>query len=164
MPIDRMFSALNISSSGLSAQRRKLDAISSNIANAQTTRTEDGTPYQRKEVVMRSVKTESFDTMLRRSSERLHTSNPRHINGRREILKTRRDEAAVKAEIRTDPTDYRKVYDPNHPDADENGYVYLPNVNILSEMVDMLEASRSYEANLSAIDAEKKMAKAALDI
>ncbi|GAB4364488.1 MAG: flagellar basal body rod protein FlgC [Calditrichia bacterium] len=164
MPFDKIFNALNISSSGLSAQRQKLDVIAANIANAETTRTEDGGPYQRKKVVMKAQESEGFQSIFRRTSQKLVKSNPHHISSGNFSRRLSSGGAEVKAVIEMDPTGFRQIYDPSHPDADENGYVYLPNVNLLSEMVDMISASRGYEANLTAIDAAKKMAKAALDI
>ena len=164
MSIDKIFSALNISASGLSAQRKRLDAIASNIANAQTTRTEDGGPYRRKISVMKEKKVDGFEIVLREKSQKLAISNPNHISEKRTVFTTKGKDVGVKTEIQEDVSEFKRVYDPTHPDADEEGYVSLPNINMVSEMVDMISASRSYEANLSAMDAAKKMAKAALDI
>ncbi len=164
MPIDKLFGSLNISASGLTAQRRKLDIISENIANANTTRTEEGGPYRRKIAVIKEKNDESFRTVFERKSHKLAVSNPAHISGAPRMLSTDSRSAKVEAEVKEDQSELTKVYDPNHPDADEEGYVYLPNVNMISEMIDMISASRSYEANLSAIDAAKKMAKSALEI
>ncbi len=164
MPIDKLFGALNTSASGLSAQRRKLDNIASNIANAGTTRTEDGQPYRRKITVMRAKNSEGFRTVLQRKANLLSTSNPRHLKGANFTTSAPGTEATVEAKTVEDKAALKRVYDPDHPDADEEGYVYMPNVDMVSEMVDMINASRGYEANLSAMDAAKKMAKAALDI
>lgn len=164
MPIDKVFGALNISASGLSAQRKKLEVISSNIANAETTRTDGGGPYQRKIAVLKAKKLNNFETVLRNKSSKLSTTHAKHFRGSDKMQKSRSQEISVQTNIETDGSDFKMVYDPNHPDANEDGYVYYPNVNMVTEMVDMINASRSYEANLSAIDASKKMAKAALDI
>ncbi|ERK31595.1 MULTISPECIES: flagellar basal body rod protein FlgC [Clostridium] len=130
-----MFNALKISSSGLTAERLRMDTISSNIANVNTTRGEDGKPYVRKIAVFK------------------------------EILDNKTGGAGVKAEkIVDDPSPLRKEYDPSHPDADEEGYVTLPNVNILNEMADMISASRSYEANIDTLNANKSMFMKALEI
>lgn len=130
-----MFNALKISSSGLTAERLRMDTISSNIANVNTTRGEDGKPYVRKIAVFK------------------------------EILDNKTAGAGVKAEkIVDDPSPLRKEYDPSHPDADEEGYVTLPNVNILNEMADMISASRSYEANIDTLNANKSMFMKALEI
>jgi flagellar basal-body rod protein FlgC len=164
MPIDKIFGALNISASGLSAQRKKLEVISSNIANAETTRTKEGGPYQRKIAVLKAKKENNFETVLKSKSGRLITTRAKHFPGSSILQKSGSQEISVQTNIETDQSDFKMVYDPNHPDADEDGYVYYPNVNMVTEMVDMINASRSYEANLTAIDASKKMAKAALDI
>lgn len=130
-----MFNALKISSSGLTAERLRMDTISSNIANVNTTRGEDGKPYVRKIAVFK------------------------------EILDNKTSGAGVKAEkIVDDPSPLRKEYDPSHPDADEEGYVTLPNVNILNEMADMISASRSYEANIDTLNGNKSMFMKALEI
>lgn len=164
MPVDKLFSALNVSASGLSAQRKKLDIISRNIANAHTSRTEDGGPYRRKIAVMQEKKTDGFKVMLRRHSDKLAVSNAKHIQGKSFTVRSNTQEFGVETKIMDDTSALKKVYDPDHPDADAEGYVYMPNVNMISEMVDLINASRSYEANLSAMDAGKKMAKAALEI
>ncbi len=164
MPIDKLFTALNISASGLSAQRKKLDAVASNIANANTTRTENGEPYRRRVAVMKAQKTEGFQVVLQRTTNKLAVTNPHHIQVRKKILSNKEEEVAVQAQVKEDPSEFRKVYDPTHPDADEDGYVRMPNINLVTEMVDMINASRNYEANLSSINTAKKMAKAALDI
>lgn len=138
-------SGMDISGSGLTAQRMRMDVISDNIANVDTTRTEDGTPYTRKKVV-------------------LEERNPRFAD----VLKnSSRDGGAggVRvAEIADDPTPYQLVYDPSNPDANADGYVQMPNVDITQEMVDMVSAYRSYEANVTAFNAYKDMAVKSLEI
>ena len=147
MNIDRFFNGLNISAFGLSAQRKKMNAIASNIANAETTRTEQGGPYVRKVVLMHEQSPENFASAL--NEESLGLQAP--VSG-------------VTAEETTDPSPFKMVYDPSHPDADEQGYVQMPNVNVVNEMVDMISATRSYEANVTAINAAKSMAKDSLEI
>lgn len=139
------FSALNISSSGLSAERLRMDTISSNIANVNTTRSEQtGQPYRRKIAVFQ----ENLD-------KELNPGNGQYENQ----LK------GVKAVgIVNDNSPLRQVYDPGNPDADANGYVSMPNVDILNEMADLISSTRAYEANVSAIGAEKSMFSAALGI
>jgi len=159
-----MFSMLNISASGLTAQRKKLDAISSNIANANTTRTENGEPYRRKIAVMRAKNIPTFEEFLQQNTLHLRTTNPEHISLAGETMRILSNQSAVETKIEEDKTPFKKVYDPNHPDADADGFVRMPNVNVVSEMVEMINASRAYEANLSTIDAAKKMAREALDI
>ncbi|MGC8819815.1 MAG: flagellar basal body rod protein FlgC [Fervidobacterium sp.] len=132
------FNIMNISSTGLSAQRLRIEIISTNIANSETTRTENGGPYRRKVPV--------FQELIR------------NVNGEKE------NGGVIVKSIYEDPSEFRIVYDPTHPDADENGYVRLPNVNIVREMVDMINAQRAYEANATAINTTKAMVNAALQI
>lgn len=139
-------SSLNISGSGLTAQKLRMDVISQNIANAEVTRTENGTPYRRKMVVLSSIKGEnSFRDALDKATQ----------------VKT--GGVQVKSIIE-DQSPLVPVYNPNHPDANEEGYVMLPNVNTAQEMIDMLGASRAYEANVTAFNATKSMVLKALDI
>ncbi|AZT89753.1 flagellar basal body rod protein FlgC [Caldicellulosiruptor changbaiensis] len=135
-----MFDAINISASALHAQRVRMDVIAQNIANANTTRTEDGTPYRRKIVVFEERK-RSFGDIL---NEKLNASSDTYAGVR------------VKAIIE-DTSPFKKVYDPTHPDSDQNGYVNYPNVDIVTEMVNMIEASRAYEANVTAMNITKSM-------
>lgn len=141
--------ALRIGSSGLTAQRLRLDLISNNIANAQTTRTEKGGPYQRQDVVF--------------MPEGNNPALPQSVAARRGGLSSL--QGGVRAvEITTDTAAGPRVYDPTHPDADANGYVNYPNVDIVVEMTNMLSATRSYEANLTSVEAVKRMALKALEI
>ncbi len=140
-----VFSAMNISATGMSAQRTRLDVISQNIANVNTTRDADGHVYKRKSVIFQEKTYVSFDDAL--------------INATGNLGK------GVKiSEIFEDSSEGRMVYDPSHPDADEKGYVTYPNVNTVTEMTDMIDASRSYEANVTAFNASKNMELKALDI
>ena len=133
------FTSLDISASGLSAQRQRLDVIANNIANANTTRTPQGGAYKREQVVF-SARMESLG---------VGAAQP----------------AGVEVpSVVTDPTPSRPVYDPGHPDSDARGYVQMPNVNIVQEMVDMVSATRAYEANVTAMSAAKTMALKALDL
>jgi flagellar basal-body rod protein FlgC len=132
------FNIMNISATGLSAQRFRIELISTNIANSETTRTEKGEPYRRKVPVFQEL--------------------VRNIQGRQE------NSGVIVKSVYEDPSDFRIVYDPTHPDADENGYVKLPNVNIIREMVDMINAQRAYEANATAINTTKAMITSALQI
>ena len=138
--------AMNVSASGMTAQRLRMDIISQNIANVNTTRDENGNPYRRKEVVFGEKDTSTFGDVLMRTSESVG-------NG-------------VKVTQIVDDTnaEMRKVYDPSHPDADEDGYVTYPNVNVVQEMTDMIDASRSYEANVTAFNASKNMALKGLEV
>lgn len=140
----KAFNNLRISASGLSAERLRMDTIASNIANVSTTRGENGGPYRRKIALFQENLTREMDRTTGKEKERL--------------LGVR----AVK--VAEDPTELRRVYDPTHPDADESGYVLMPNVNILNEMADMIAATRAYEANVDAINSQKSMFSKALEI
>jgi flagellar basal-body rod protein FlgC len=130
-----LISTLRASASGLSAERLRMDLIADNLANANTTRTPDGQPYRRKVAIFEPI-----------------TPTPRMPGGVRV------------AQIAQDASPPRMVYDPSHPDADPNGYVTYPNVDIVHEMVDMITASRAYEANIQAFNAAKDMFLRTLDI
>lgn len=141
--------ALRIGASGLTAQRLRLDLISNNIANAQTTRTEKGGPYQRQDVIF--------------MPEGGNSSVPATVAARRGELGL--EQGGVRAmQITNDTEAGPRVYDPTHPDADADGYVNYPNVDVVVEMTNMLSATRSYEANLASIEAVKRMALKALEI
>ena len=147
-----MFTAINISASGLSAQRLRMDVISNNIANANTTRTTEGGPYRRKRVIF-----SPSDTRVKYKSPFLPQKfRPLTGFGVR-VLR-----------IESDKRPFRLVYDPSHPDAlktgEKKGYVQMPNVNIVTEMVDMISASRSYEANVAMVDHSKMIFNKALEI
>jgi len=143
-----MFSAFNVNASGMTAQRYRMDIISENVANANTTRTEDGTPYRRKIVTFTEKGNQTtFSKVLG------HTSAGYTGNG----VKVSRVYEDTKTEM-------NKVYDPSHPDADENGYVTYPNVNIVTEMTNLIDASRAYEANATAFNASQSMALKGLEL
>lgn len=138
--------SLNISGSALTAQKLRMDVISQNISNASVTRTEDGGPYRRKLVVFReNTEAGGFSDVL----DGLGAQQPAGV---------------VISDITEDPSEGKPVYNPDHPDADENGYVMMPNVNTVEEMIDMMSATRSYQANITAFNAVKLMASKALEI
>ncbi|WP_204597830.1 flagellar basal body rod protein FlgC [Clostridium pascui] len=140
----KAFNNLRISASGLSAERLRMDTIAANIANVSTTRGENGGPYRRKIALFQENLTREMDKTTGREKERL---------------------LGVKAvKVTEDSAELRRVYDPTHPDADESGYVLMPNVNILNEMADMIAATRAYEANVDAINSQKSMFSKALEI
>ena len=144
-----IFNSINISSSGLTAERTRMDTISKNIANANTTRTSSGSPYRRQMVVFQENNKNSFSDYLSLYS---------NTNGLS-------DKDGVKiSSIVEDKSPFKKVYDPGHPDANEEGYVDMPNVDIVKEMVDMISATRGYEANITSINSSKTMAMKALNI
>lgn len=144
-----MFSSFDINASGLTAQRYRMDVISENVANANTTRTADGSPYRRK-VVTFAQKGDQTEF-----SRVLHSTMDHGYSGQGVKV------VSVSEDYRTE---MNMVYDPSHPDADENGYVTYPNVNIVSEMTDMIDASRAYEANATAFSASKSMAQQGLQL
>jgi len=158
--------AMEISSRGLSVQRAKMNAVAQNIANAETTETEDGGPYQRKRVVVSEDKIKgTFNSMVKEAGLRLSQTNQRHLGGKARRPGETVELSGVSGKEVTDPdSGFRLVFDPSHPKADEEGYVKMPDIEIVNEMVDMMAASRAYEANTVAISTAKKMAKDALDI
>src|SRR3954465_5269799 len=144
-----MFDAFDISASALTAERMRMDVTAENLANAQTTRTADGGPYRRKEVVLQEIeKGGAFAGNLRAA---MGAGSGR--SGGVEV-----------AGIAEDSTPSKMVYDPGHPDADANGYVAMPNVDSVTEMVDLISASRSYEANVTALQSAKQMFSKTLDL
>ena len=165
MKIGKVFSGFDLSALGMSAQRKRMDAIAENIANVETTRTEHGGPYRRKIVQFKDGAHQTFSKVLAWAGMRLDTTNVRHFQvGGAEFSDPDRLPGAVEAEQKEDPGEFKVVHDPANPDADENGYVRMPNVNIVTEMVDMIAASRSFEANATAISAAKSIAKDSLEI
>ena len=141
-----VMSGMNISASGMTAQRLRLDIISQNIANVNTTRDENGNVYRRKTVVFSEKDTTSFGNVLMKTAG------------------TAGNGVKVTEIAEDTKTEMRKVYDPSHPDADEDGYVTYPNVNTVQEMTDMIDASRAYEANVTAFNATKNMALKGLEV
>ena len=161
-----ILNSIQISSQGLSVQRRRMNTTAENIANAETTRTDDGTPYRRKRVVVEENTTQgTFDSMLKNAGMRIARTNPGHLGSKHVSVTRRMDLPTVTTNLVTDPESaYRLEYDPSHPDADEDGYVQMPDIDVITEMVDMMAATRAYEANTVAISSAKKMAKDALEI
>ncbi|MCL2047615.1 MAG: flagellar basal body rod protein FlgC [Defluviitaleaceae bacterium] len=147
------FNTMNISASGLTAQRLRMDIISENIANVNTTRTADGGPYKRKTVL--------FEEMRDNDPFSLVFSN---IFGNGGSIPAPQGMGVRVTNIVEDESPGNLVYEPTHPDANEEGYVRMPNINIVEEMVNMLVASRSYEANLSAMSTARNMTQRTLEI
>lgn len=143
-------SSLDIAASGITAQKRRMDTIAENIVNRETTRTEDGGPYRRKLTVFREIGQDSrFSSMLRTARRRGDSGTKGGV---------------LVEEVIEDQSDFLPVYDPTHPDANEEGYVLMPNVNTTTEMIDAMAANRSYSANISAFEAVKSMAQKALEL
>lgn len=164
MTIKPNFSAFKISSKGMSIQKKQMDVITENIANTSTTRTEDGSPYKRKYISVEFEKN-NFNQINQFSNLKsgYKSNNPNQISltpfGRNDVENINFD-----AKENIDNSEGELVYMPDHPDANEDGYVSMPNVNIVTEMVDMITASRSFEANLTAFNAAKQIAKDSLEI
>ena len=144
-----MFDALNVSATGLTAERLRMDVTAENLANAQTTRGADGQPYRRKEVVLGEIaQGGGFGAQLTKAMGTSAASS-----------------GGVEVEaITQDATPGKLVYDPGHPDADAKGYVRMPNVDTVAEMVDLITAQRGYEANVTAMSAAKQMFTKTLDV
>ncbi|MCR5474037.1 MAG: flagellar basal body rod protein FlgC [Lachnospiraceae bacterium] len=143
-----VFKSFGVNASGMTSERFRMDIISQNVANANTTRTEEGTPYRRK-IVTFQEKTQNpmkFSTIFKRARG-MDVGDGVKTMG-----------------VYEDQSDLTMVYDPSHPDADENGYVMYPNVNIVTEMTNMIDAERAYQANATAFNASKAMAMKGLDI
>jgi len=164
--MEGVFSSIQVSGSGMSVQRRKMNVVAENIANAETTRTEEGGPYRRHLLEVEAADEKlPFQTILKTSQAELHRTRRQHIPGLPSDLGNREKVAVAKAEeTQEGPDAYKLVYDPSHPDADEEGYVKMPDIEIINEMVDMITANRGYEANAMAISASKEMLKNALEI
>ena len=137
---------MDISASGLTAQRMRMDVIRQNIANIDTTRTEAGGPYRRRVTVFAAKEGNSFAAQLEGA------------------MSAQSGKGVCVTQIVEDMSEFKRKYDPTHPDADAEGYVSLPNVDEVTEMVDMMSATRSYEANVTAFNATKSIALKALEI
>jgi len=156
-------SSFDISGYGLSAQRFRINVISSNIANANTTETPEGGPYRRKEVIFKAI---DFDKQLNDelNSNYLKYSNPLDEEGNDEMeAKPALTTVSIAKIVRDDSKPILK-YEPNNPNADKNGYVAYPNINPVIEMADLVEATRSYQANVAAFQSAKTMASSAISI
>lgn len=165
-----LFGAIKTSASGLRGQRTKMDVVARNLANAETTRTEDGTPYRRQRAIFEQVLGDKVSTnRLKLSSTGggggLRTTRDGHMSGVRSRVADGNN-GGIRSDvgIADDASEFRVVHDPGHPDADADGYVMLPNVNPITEMVDMINASRAYEANISSVQTAKEMFNQALKI
>lgn len=145
--MSEFFSGFRVSSSGMAAQRMRLNTISSNIANINTTRTPEGGPYRRKDVTVEAMPD------ARNFGEVLMQSNPRSDVQRVQVT-----------DVVSDTRAPLRKYEPDHPDADSEGYVSYPNINLMEEMTNMIQATRAYEANVSALQAAKDIALSSLEI
>ncbi len=141
------FKSMNVSASGMTAQRLRMDIISRNITNASTTRTAAGTPYRRQMAVFSEVRANSFDNFLKHAMGSVAVGNGVEVE-----------------KIVEDMSPFKLQYNPGHPDADAEGYVQMPNVDTVTEMINMISATRAYEANVTALNNAKSMAMKALEI
>jgi flagellar basal-body rod protein FlgC len=168
MPLADIFPGLGISASGMRAQRITQNVIASNLANAETTRTAEGGPYRRQRVLLEADP---------RENERRFVFGPARLEGdltqgghmkipesKMGLSKDFVGAGVSVTAIDKDPSEFRTVFDPNHPDADTDGYVQLPNVNVVQEMTDMITATRAYEANATAFNSTKSMLMKALEL
>lgn len=142
-----IFKSMNISATGLTAERLRMDVISENISSANVTRTLAGTPYRRKMVVFEAQEQDTFKNMLDQARGVNTPGNGVEVAG-----------------IVEDGSDFKRLYNPEHPDADDEGYVLMPNVDVVTEMINLMTASRAYEANVTALNSSKSMAMKALEI
>jgi flagellar basal-body rod protein FlgC len=147
------FGALDISASGLSAERLRMDVTAENLANAQTTRGPNGGPYRRKEVVLQTAQQDGFQTALASAVGTVPGSGGSQTAGGVQVSGIAEDSSAP-----------RMIYDPGHPDANAQGYVAMPNVNPVTEMVDLISSSRTYEANVTAMQTAKSMFSKTFDL
>ena len=148
-----IFDAIDIAGSGLSAERLRMDVTAENLANAQTTRGPNGGPYQRKEVVLSPARPDGFATALAGAMGAVPGAPSSQPAG-----------GVTVSQIVTDQSAPRMVYDPSHPDANAQGYGAMPNVNPVTEMVDLISASRSYEADVTAMQTAKQMFSKTFDL
>ncbi|EDP6836822.1 flagellar basal body rod protein FlgC [Campylobacter lari] len=157
-------SDFDISGYGLSAQRFRMNVISSNIANANTTRTAEGGPYRRREVIFKATDfNELLNKQITKDNNFLEYENPLNDPASQKDAKPAIMSVVVDKVVRDDK-DFRMKFDPSHPDANEQGYVAFPNINPVIEMADLIEATRAYQANVSAFTSTKTIAQSAIDL
>ncbi len=161
-----LFSSLKISGSGLSVFRRKMNVAAENLANAEVTKTADGGPYKKKTLSITSKRVkETFSRELNSAAVELQQSDAQHMPGKPVAILNKSNINHAQSRELVDPTQQpRLVFDPDHPDANEEGFVAMPDVDPLVEMVEMMTAARAYEANLSAINTVKEITKKSLEI
>ncbi|MBC8238388.1 MAG: flagellar basal body rod protein FlgC [Helicobacteraceae bacterium] len=162
--MSNFLNSFDISGYGLSAQRMRVNTISSNIANAQTTRTDEGGPYRRKEVVFKAIDfNEHYNKALGKNTKSAKYEDPLNEGDLGKMVNPAIMSVIVD-KISRDDSEPKLKFDPQHPDADTNGYVAYPNINPVIEMADLVEATRSYQANVSAFQSSKDMANAAISL
>lgn len=159
-----IFTSFDINASGMTAERYRMDIIAENVANTNTTRTEDGVPYRRQVVVFeeKNLNSNKKSWHLKNSDSRIHTKFRHMLDEANERYSGTGVKVTGVYEDRW--TQMKMVYDPSHPDADENGYVTYPNVDTITEMTNLIDASRAYEANATAFTASKNIATRGLNM
>ncbi len=161
---DSNYAAFNISAQGLNLQRIKIKLISENIANSETTNAKNGQPYHRKYLRVGAITEDDFQNSFQMGEGiKLRTTEPGHFQIEGDQI-SGEEKVNANFQVVEDKSPGEYVFMPNHPDADENGYVQLPNVNIINEMVEMINATRAYEANLTALKSSKTIIKNSLEI
>ncbi|HMN22843.1 MAG: flagellar basal body rod protein FlgC [Ignavibacteriaceae bacterium] len=165
MKIGDNFLGFGISAKGLSIQRKKMNLIAENLANGNTVRTEDGKPVNRKILTVKQKDMPFNDTFNdMKSTIKLASTNSNHITSPSTFEINTPQKNGLEFNVKDDTTQGDIVYMPEHPDANKDGYVQLSNINTINEMIDMIAATRSYEANLTAFNSSKQMAKDSLEI
>ncbi|MFH1892014.1 MAG: flagellar basal body rod protein FlgC [Candidatus Zixiibacteriota bacterium] len=164
--MSEFFSALKISGSGMAVQRLKLNATAENIANAETSRTPEGGPYRRKNVQIEADnQSMNFSGEFKRARLNLAQTHDKHKPSVRRFSTQNVEVSEAKGRVITNRRpEINMVYDPTHPDADGDGYVAMPDINLVTEMVNMMVASRAFEANVTAVSATKEMVSEAMGI
>jgi flagellar basal-body rod protein FlgC len=159
------FFGFDISAQGMSIQRKRMNLIAENLANGNSVRTEDGQPIRRK-ILNVTQKNVDFSEQMRDISNTIsiNTTNPNHIKRPIEPIHNSPNDNGLEIKVAEDKSQGDVVYMPEHPNADENGYVELSNINTITEMIDMIAATRSYEANLTALNSSKQMIKDSMEI
>jgi flagellar basal-body rod protein FlgC len=159
---ENLFASFDISGQGMTVQRMRLSSVAKNIANVNTTKDVNGEPYQREVVVVRAIPGSPFEDELEDQIEMKRTSKDHAPNAYPGTYPP--DYSVLKAKTAKDNSPPRLVFDPNHPDADDDGYVKMPNINIVTEMVEMITAQRGFEANTGVVESVKNVARYSLEI
>jgi len=159
---ENIFTSFDISNQGMSVQRKRLSAVANNIANVNTTKGADGKPYQRETVIVHGASHNQFDLELNDQISLLGSmqSHGSNLNSDNNQL----NKFFINSYVAKDNTPPRLIHDPSHPDAREDGYVEVPNINIDTEMVEMMTAQRAFEANSQVVESGKSIAKSSLEI
>lgn len=160
-----IYRSMDIAATGLTSQRMRIDAVASNIANISVTNVEGGGPYLRRQVRMETVPKQSFGDALKRVSLKMANTDSAHMGHTKSLgMKTEHIPLVKGSELEIPNEKKNLVYEPSHPDADDQGYVTYPDINVVEEMVDLMVASRAFDANVTVINAAKSMITKSLEI